>query len=132
MSRLSERMVKKLRKLSEVVNAEKHLYFFGLVQTEAGPADRWDILVSARDFVPRSADAIQYIAKLLQKRLTADEIVQISRVVVLPRDNELIASLVQNGRAGTGTIRGLHPTDEPSEAVVIWPAKDSPRPMRVA
>ena len=70
-------------------------------------------------------------AELLRKRLTAAEMIQISQVVPLPRDNELIASLRQEG-IGPGRIRGLHPMDYPAEAVVIWPAQNSLRPATVA
>mgnify|MGYP001411273459 CR=1 FL=1 len=132
MSKLSDKLVKKLQKLAAVVDAEKQLYFFGLVQTESGPADRWDILVSAKKLAPWSTEAIKYIAELLRKRLTAAEMIQISQVVALPRDNELIASLRQDGRIGPGRIRGLHPMEHPTEAVVIWPAQNSLRPATVA
>lgn len=132
MTQLSDKFVKKLQKIAEAVDAEKQLYFFGLVQNEAGPPDRWDILVSAKGLAPWRTESIRYIAELLRKRLTAGELIQISQVVPLPRENKLIAALVQNGHVPTGTIRGLHPMDYPQEAVVIWPAKDSPRAATMA
>ena len=97
MSPISESLGKKLRKVAKLIDADKRLHFFGLVHDEAEPPDRWDVTVSAEKLVPRSTEAIQYVARLLRRELTDREIVQIEQVVPLPPNNELIKSLREDG-----------------------------------
>jgi hypothetical protein len=129
---MSEALIKKLKKVAKLIDADKGLHFFALVHDEAEPPDRWDVIVSAEKLVPWSTEAIQYIARLLRKELTDREIVQIEQVVPLPRDNELIKSLSEDQHTPPGRIRGLHPMDHFDEAVVIWSAKNaSGQPAKV-
>lgn len=114
-----DRFINKLKKVAEIVAAEKQLDFFGLVHHDSAPPDLWDLLVSAKKLVPWSADAIRYIVGLLKQELTDDEMVKIAQVVALPRDSELVAALNQGWMCGQ--IPGLHPTDHPDAALVIWP-----------
>jgi len=124
MSRLSEALLKKLKKIANVVDAEKQLHFFAVVHDDSEPPDRWDVLVSAEKLAPWSTEAIQYIARLLRRELTDQEMVQIEQVVPLPQDNELVRSLSENECTPARRIRGLHPIDHFDDVVVIWSAKD--------
>jgi len=69
MSTLPAGLRKKLNRVAEIVDAEKHLDFFGAVRRDSLPFERWDIIVSAKGLIPWSADAITYIAGLLRKHL---------------------------------------------------------------
>jgi hypothetical protein len=104
MSTLSDRLVKKLGKVAQIIDAENQLYFLGLVHHDHLPPNRWDVLVSAKKLVPWSVEAIEYVARLLKKELTNQEFVQVARVVVLPRNNQLIASLDADGQCPPGTV----------------------------
>ena len=125
MSTLPDNLRKKLEKVAKIVDAEKHLDFFGVVRRDSVPFARWDVILSARKLVPWSADAIIYVAGLLRKGLTDREIIDIAQVVALPRDNELIKSLSQDECTPARGIRGLHPMDHFDDVEVIWSAKDS-------
>jgi hypothetical protein len=116
-----------MKKIAKVLDAERQLHFFALVHDDSEPPDRWDVLVSAEKLAPWSTESIQYIARLLRKELTDQEMVQIEQVVPLPLNSKLIASLSEDDCARGENIRGLHPMDHFDDAVVIWPAKNSPR-----
>ena len=127
---MSDKLIGKLKRLAEVVDAEKHLYFFAVLQHELMP-DRWDILVSAKELKPWSADAIDYMADLLKRELTKAEMIQIAQVAVLPRDNEWVVALSRNGKHPAATAAGRSPITSDA-AVVIWPVENSLRPARIA
>ena len=132
MSRISPPVRKKLASIAEVIAREKGpLHFFAVVQRSA-VADRWDILVSAKKLKPWSIEAIRYIADLLQKRLSVGEIVQVARIVPLPRDNALVEDLSNSPSWPRGTYSGVHPLDEPTDFEVIWPMQRTKRQTQSA
>jgi hypothetical protein len=115
--------VKKLSRIAADMAAEKpKLHFFGLVHRADAP-DLWDLLVSSDKLEPWSMQALRYVAARLKKVLTAEELVKISRIVVLPRKNKAITALTQNPQIRLGEISFLHPADRFDQAVVIWPAE---------
>lgn len=118
MSTLSETFIKKMKKIAEVVDSEKQLYFFGLVHHDQLPADRWDVLVSAKKLAPWSDEAIIYLAGLLRKTLKDKEMVKIAHVAVLPRNHNDIVSL-SDARDGVEKVRHLGLPYGIDEAVII-------------
>ena len=112
----------KLKRVAEIVAKEKpKLHFFGLVHRVDVP-DRWDLLVSSDKLAPWSMEALKYIAGQLKKALTADEIIRIARIVALPRNNAVIASLAKSDAIDSDEIEGLHPADNFDQTITIWPA----------
>lgn len=118
-------LLDKLKKIAAVVDAEKpKLHFFALVHRVDTP-DRWDLLVSSDKLEPWSMEALKYIVGHLKKELTAEEIIRISQVVALPRDNKVIASLNQNRQIRSGELSVLQPADRFDRAYIIWPAGEA-------
>jgi hypothetical protein len=134
MSGFSENFVNKLKKVADEVAREKSkLYFFGLVRRDDAPPNRWDLLVSSERLQPWSLEAINYIVEQLKKKLTADEMIRIARIVVLPRNNSLITDLLKDSQAVAGVSgSNLHPMDQPDRAMIIWPVRKSLRPVKTA
>jgi hypothetical protein len=126
MSRLSAKFARKFHKIARIVDADKQLYFFGVLQHETGPWDRWDVVVSAKKLRPRSIAAIEYLAKLLKKELSLQELIQIAQVVALPRDHEVIASLSHDDPIWT-KVRRVRSLGHSEEAVVFFPVNESVR-----
>ncbi|MFI5380939.1 MAG: hypothetical protein ACHRHE_16700 [Tepidisphaerales bacterium] len=134
MNKSLDRMVGKLEKVADVVADEKpRLRFFGLVHRITSPWDRWDLLVCSDKLAPRSIEAIRYILEVLKaKKLTREEMIRIARIVVLPRNNELIAALSEDEQLPLGKVYGLHSMDDPDTAVVIRRMNTSLRPAKTA
>ena len=118
--------------MAKDIAAEKPtLHFFGLVQRAEAPPDRWDRLLSSDQLKPWSMEAIRFVVDhLRQRRLAANEMVRISQIVPLPRDNALIRDLLQHTQIVTGRIRGLHPMDYPEDVVVLWPMTEAAHPAK--
>ena len=55
-------------------------------------------------------------------KLTTEEMVSIGQIVALPRNNEVIQNLRQNGHRQVRSPKSLHPTDRFDRVRVIWPA----------
>lgn len=127
-----DKFLAKLQKVAKDIAAEKPtLHFFGLVHDDEAPPDRWDLLVSSDQLKPWSMEAIRYVVHhLRQKRLAANEMVRISQIVALPRDNVLIRDLLQQTQTVPGRIRGLHPMDYPEDVVVLWPMTEAAQPVK--
>jgi hypothetical protein len=130
MSESLETLKEKLEGLAEDLNAAKSkLHFLGLVHRVDAP-DRWDLLVSSDQLAPWSMEALRYVSERLQKILTPEELVQISRVVALPRNYDLIAKLSRNDQQRAGELQFLHPSESFDRAIVIWPANRTQAPVR--
>lgn len=110
-------MFDKLGSVAARVDKDKGLYFFAVVHPTDGLHDRWDLLVSSPNLEPWSMDALRYVSSLLQKALTVGEIVRISRIVVLPRDNQVIASIMANDQVQARRLTSLH--DEQFDRVFL-------------
>jgi hypothetical protein len=121
MTAQSDKLIEKLQKVAQAVEQEKpELHFFGLVHRNDTP-DRWDLLVSSDQLVPWSFAALNYIAGHLQKILTTEERVRIAQIVALPRNHPLLKDLNEQDQILPGGPGGLHPMDQPDQAIVIWP-----------
>ena len=126
------KLVAKLDKVADVVAEEKpKLRFFGLVHRITSPWDRWDVLVCSDKLVPRSIEAIRYILGVLKaKKLTRAEMIRIARIVVLPRNHELIAALNEDEQLPLGKFYGLRSMEDPDSAVIIRRMNTSLRPVK--
>lgn len=107
----------KLESIAARVDKERGLYFFAAVHPTGGLHDRWDLLVSSPNLKPWSMDALRYVSGLLQKALTVADIVRIARINVLPRENEVIASIMDNDQVKARRLTALN--DEQFDRVFL-------------
>ena len=117
-------LIEKVKKLASILVAEKpKLHFLALVHRVGAP-EGWDVVIASDQLAPRAMDALDYVAERLKKVLSLNELIQISRIVVLPRNHEVIAELMQN-YAGSGVLTHLFPASGFDRAVIIWPLETS-------
>ena len=125
------RFFEKLELVARQVDREKGLYFFAVVHPIDGLHDRWDLLVSSPGLKPWSTSSLRYIAGLLQERLRIDDIVKVSRIVVLPRDNDVVSSLMENEQIRTGRTTPAN-DDEFDRVVLLYPTRSERRTKPVS
>jgi len=85
----------KLALLEREVSDEKGEFsLFGLfLREDAQDEDKWDLLVSALWLDADKKKGLAYLAKKIQKRLEPDELLSISRIVVLERGNPILEAI---------------------------------------
>lgn len=69
--------------------------------------DRWDLVVSAPWLDSGDVDSYKIVATKVQNRLKAEEIVQLSRVVVLDVDDPAVAFLQDSYNVPNGTFKDV-------------------------
>ena len=86
-------IVQKLAKVEKEVALEKGTFnLFALVLREDAPG-LWDLLVAARWVQENKELALKYIAAKIKKVLTSQEIMNLSRIVVIEQDNPALKAL---------------------------------------
>ena len=105
-----EQMVEKLASLEREVASEKGEFsLFGLFLREDAQ-DRWDLLVSAPWLEASKMDGLRYLSGKLQPRLDARERLLLSKVVILEKDNQVLAAVQR-------TVSTSHTTVEVEDSV---------------
>lgn len=56
-------------------------------------SNKWDILVSAKWISDNKEQALKYLAEKIQNLFTADELLQISRIVIIEENNPALLAL---------------------------------------
>jgi hypothetical protein len=88
-----EQMVEKLTSFEREAASEKgDFLLFGLFLREDAQ-DRWDLLASAPWLEERKIDGLRYLSDRLQPRLDAKERLLLSRIVILEKDNQVLAAI---------------------------------------
>ncbi len=88
-----KQIVEKLKKQEEFIAQEKGVFdLFALFLREDAP-NKWDLLVAAEWIEQNKSDAIKYLAQKVQQTLTVDELLFLSRIVVIDENNPDLAVL---------------------------------------
>ena len=86
-------IAEKLRDLEQKIAEEKgNFLLFALFLREDAP-DVWDLLVSASWIAKNKSDSLKYIAEKANEFLTPDEILKLSRIVIIEQDNPGLVAL---------------------------------------
>ncbi|MCD6136268.1 hypothetical protein J7J63_06135 [Candidatus Bipolaricaulota bacterium] len=100
--------VQKLVKVERELSLEKGAFtLFALVLREDTP-DFWDLLVAAPWIEVNKEDAIKYIATKVKKALTPQELMMLSRIVVIEQDNPFLEALHQAAQVEHGLMEVQH------------------------
>jgi hypothetical protein len=79
--------IDKLRKIEEEITTEKGSFLlFALFLRDDAP-NVWDLLVSAPWIEEDNMGALRYISKKLNDKLTEDEILNLSKIVIIDQSN---------------------------------------------
>lgn len=92
---MKEETLEKLSLLERELSDEKGDFsLFGLfLREDAQDEDKWDLLVAAHWLDADKKEGLASLAKEIQKRLEPDELLSISRIVVLERDNPILEAI---------------------------------------
>jgi len=95
----------KLVSLEREISSERGEFsLFGLfLREDAQDSDKWDILVSAPWLEVNKKDGLEYLVNQIGKKLEPDELLSISRIVVLEKSNPVLQAIhkavnVKHGR----------------------------------
>jgi hypothetical protein len=88
-------LVDKLRLLEmEISQKQGDFSLFALLLREDAP-NRWDLVVSASWFWSDKTKTLDYLVKKLRSRLTSDELLTLSRIVLIEESNPTLHALQQ-------------------------------------
>jgi len=86
-------LIDKLRLLeTEISQKQGDFSLFALLLREDAP-NRWDLVASASWFWSDKKKTLDYIAKKLRSRLTSDELLTLSRIVLIEESNPTLHAL---------------------------------------
>lgn len=86
-------IAEKLAKVEQQIAEEKgDFLLFALFLTEDS-SGYWDLLVSAAWMAENKSEALKYINAKIQKALTPDEIMKLSKIVIIDKDNPELEAL---------------------------------------
>ena len=92
-------IINKLRLIEQETSTEKGEYnLFALFLREDSP-NKWDILVSA-GWIENKEDALNYLATKIQNAFNQDELLLISRIVLIDDNNPYLPELQQEINTG--------------------------------
>ena len=88
-------IVEKVTAIEKETSAERGEYdLFALFLREES-SNKWDILVSAKWISESKEDALKYLAQRIQKSFTSSELLQISKIVIIEKNNPALPALQQ-------------------------------------
>ena len=88
-------LIDKLRLLeTEISQKQGDFSLFALLLREDAP-NRWDLVASAPWFWSDKKKTLDYLAKKLRSRLTSDELLSLSRIVLIEQSNPTLHALQQ-------------------------------------
>jgi len=91
MNKLNQKMVKIEKYLA---NQKGEFKLFALFLRDGSPG-KWDVLVSARWIDANKQQALKIITEQLTTKLNKEELISLSRVVVINQDNEALSAINQ-------------------------------------
>ncbi len=94
-----KQLVDKLVLFEREVSRDKgDFYLFALFLREDAQ-DKWDLMVSAPWIGTNKREALNYLAKDIQSRLTQTELLSLSRIVLIEIDNSALRAILNSIRA---------------------------------
>ncbi|MEN8216233.1 MAG: hypothetical protein ABFS56_07620 [Pseudomonadota bacterium] len=91
MNKLNQKMLKIEKYLA---NQKGEFKLFALFLRDGSPG-KWDVLVSARWIDANKQQALKIITEQLTTKLNKEELISLSRVVVINQDNEALSAINQ-------------------------------------
>jgi hypothetical protein len=86
-------LVKKLIDIEVEISKEKGRFHLFALFLREDSEDKWDLLVAAPWVNESRTDAIKYIASVVQKTLNEDELLKITRVVIIDDANPALGAV---------------------------------------
>src|SRR5262249_30012541 len=81
--------------------------FFGLLLREEAP-NRWDLVLAAPWLKPHNLKSLEFIADHLRSILKLEEMVMLSRIVILGPDSPVLDPLLEEFHVEHGLVQARH------------------------
>jgi hypothetical protein len=124
-----KQMIEKLAALERTIATEKgDLSLFALLLREDA-ADKWDLLLAAPWLETDKKDSLAYVADKLRAQLTTQQLLLLSRIVILEKGNPVLEALHRmiQVQHGMGEVRDSSVFGVPiKQAYLITSAEESP------
>lgn len=88
-------IIDKLVEIERRTSEEKGEYDFFALFLRENSSDKWDILVAATWIDNNKEDALKYLAKIFQSSFNQNELLSISRIVLIEDTNPALPALQQ-------------------------------------
>ena len=88
-------IVEKVTAIEKETSAERGEYDLFALFLREDSSNKWDILVSAKWISESKEDALKYLAQRIQKSFTSSELLQISKIVIIEKNNPALPALQQ-------------------------------------
>lgn len=110
-----ESFITKLKSIEQRLSKERgRFWFFALLQRDDSPG-KWDLLVSAEWLQEKERKSLDHITAAIEQEFDQDDLLQLSRVVVLNPDNPIVQDLTtafsqehKLTRIQNITVNGMH------------------------
>jgi len=86
-------LIEKLKELEEEISKEKGEFSLFALFLREDSEDIWDLLVSSPWIEENKTEALKYLAKKIQNKLSSDEIIKISRIVIIEENNPALSAI---------------------------------------
>lgn len=91
-------LITKLLNIEKKISAEKGSFNLFALFLREDSEDKWDLLVSSK-WINKEYEHLQYIATNVQNTLTQEELIKISRIVIIDCDNTELDNISQTAAA---------------------------------
>jgi hypothetical protein len=103
------RFLEKVRKVeADIANERRFLNLFALFERE-DLHNRWDLVISA-PWARFDHETLTYVADVIKRHLTPEEMVFLARMVILPADEDPVLSLNAKFDVEHGEVEVNHPS----------------------
>ncbi|MCY7352642.1 MAG: hypothetical protein LH606_18620 [Cytophagaceae bacterium] len=96
-------IVDKLVEIEKRTSAERGAYDLFALLLREDSSDKWDIIDSSTRIIKYKCKALKYLADNIQRILTQNELLLISRIVIIEETNSALPALQQAMRVEHGT-----------------------------
>lgn len=103
-----KQLVEKLVPLEHDISADKGGFALFALFLREDAQDRWDLVVSAPWIEANKKKALDYLVNQLQPRLEPRELLSISRIVLIDKDNPALESIHKAIRVEHGTTEVMN------------------------
>jgi len=86
-------LIEKLKEIEQDISKEKGDFSLFALFLREDSEDIWDLLVSSPWIEENKTEALKYLARKIQNKLSPDEIIKISRIVIIEENSPALSAI---------------------------------------
>lgn len=86
-------IIEKLKKLEKMISSKKGSFLLFALFLREDASEVWDLVVSSSWTIKDKTSAIQYISKQLNKMLSPNQMLKLSRIVIIEPDDPALEAI---------------------------------------